>query len=593
MDVYLDFETYFDAEYSLQRMPTVLYIRDQRFQAFGVGIAIDDAPAEWHTNMDVLRNIDWRDATLVGHNLPFDAGVLFERYGIIPARYEDTRSFAALVLPRDIDRTLKAAAKYLGLGDKGDALDSLKGVRRPTTEQLAALGEYCKQDVELTRRIHQLLRPLIPERELRLMHMTTRMSARPVLQLDEEQLSLEVQEQIAKREAAIELGGFPIETLRSNDKFAVLLASLIGEENIPMKQGKKGPIPALAKNDAGARKLRADYPELAPLFDAKDEAKSNTRVTRARRFAAIAPTGAMPMPYLYYGAHSGRWSGSDGLNVQNLPRRETSRLRDALLAPNGHVIHVVDSAQIELRVQLMLSGNPNIYRLDTADLYKEDAVDIFQKDLEGITKFERQVGKVRMLGCQYGMGGAKYRLYMAGGPMGLPSIWLSEAEAHTQVMGYRERNPATVQLWHDFDAILPEMTRPDCDIQFGPVTFRYEQVLMPGGSWIDYTGLRFDEVRGGWVYGLSAIHPIWGGILTNNVVQGLARIIVAEQAIATEDSLSIECVGWTHDENLFIGAEEGADERQAAIIHIHQQSPTWWPDLPLNAEGGYARNYSK
>ena len=43
----LDFETYYDKDYSLSKMQTDAYVRDERFEVIGVSLMRNDEPAVW------------------------------------------------------------------------------------------------------------------------------------------------------------------------------------------------------------------------------------------------------------------------------------------------------------------------------------------------------------------------------------------------------------------------------------------------------------------------------------------------------------------------------------------------------------------
>jgi len=92
-----------------------------------------------------------------------------------------------------------------------------------------------------------------------------------------------------------------------------------------------------------------------PYCEARLKVKSTLERTRAQRFLDISKRGRLPVPLNYYGAHTGRWSASEGggVNVQNMKRG--SFLRKAILAPTGHDLVVCDLSQIEPRVLAWLT----------------------------------------------------------------------------------------------------------------------------------------------------------------------------------------------------------------------------------------------
>ena len=113
---------------------------------------------------------------------------------------------------------------------------------------------------------------------------------------------------------------------------------------------------AFAKDDEEFVALR-EHPDLMvrTVVEARLETKSTLEETRTRRFLDIAQLefpgrlaeNTMPMPVIIGAAHTHRFGGAWDVNVQNLPRG--GRLRDAILADEGHTLLVVDSRQIEAR----------------------------------------------------------------------------------------------------------------------------------------------------------------------------------------------------------------------------------------------------
>ena len=78
----LDFETYYDKDYSLSKITNEEYVRDARFQIIGVGVKVDDAPAEWfsgtHREIKVfLSQFDWANAMMLARR--FSSGSHFSR----------------------------------------------------------------------------------------------------------------------------------------------------------------------------------------------------------------------------------------------------------------------------------------------------------------------------------------------------------------------------------------------------------------------------------------------------------------------------------------------------------------------------------
>jgi DNA polymerase I-like protein with 3'-5' exonuclease and polymerase domains len=80
--------------------------------------------------------------------------------------------------------------------------------------------------------------------------------------------------------------------------------------------------------------------------------KSTIEESRIERFIGIGGRnkGKLPIPLKYYGAHTGRWAGSDKVNFQNLPARDKKKkaLKNAVIAPEGHKLLTLTHHRLRL-----------------------------------------------------------------------------------------------------------------------------------------------------------------------------------------------------------------------------------------------------
>ena len=153
----LDFETYYDKDYSLSKMTTEEYIRDDRFEVIGVAVKIEDNETAWcsgpHEHIkSFLKTFPWESSVVLAHNTLFDGAILAWTFGITPSLYLDTLSMARAFHGVDAGGSLAALVERYGLGAKGTEVLDAKGKQRTgfTSAELARYGEYCKNDVELT-----------------------------------------------------------------------------------------------------------------------------------------------------------------------------------------------------------------------------------------------------------------------------------------------------------------------------------------------------------------------------------------------------------------------------------------------------------
>ena len=341
----LDFETYYDEKFSLGKLTTVEYVNDPRFKVWGVGIKYNDSSTEWYSEditRDIIQGIDWENNTLICHNIMFDGYILTRHYGVKPKFYIDTAAISRSLWPHE-SASLKALAVRLWPDDKkmrkGEELITCIGVEDLSPEQDETIGNYCIQDVDLTYAAYEKLVKDFPEDELKIIDMTARMFTEPVLHVDTRKLDEFHESEINQALELIENSGTTREVLASNQKFGRLVEDM--GMAIPLKTspttGKM--IEAFSKNDKAFQQLQEMYPEHKNLWDARITVKSRIAETRAKRFIdATHDDGTISVPLKYYGAHTGRFSGEQKINFQNLPRG--SVLRRCLIAPDGYLVYV-------------------------------------------------------------------------------------------------------------------------------------------------------------------------------------------------------------------------------------------------------------
>jgi len=319
----LDFETYYAQDYTLSKLTTEEYVNKTKFEVIGVGVKVDDAPAVWFSGSReetkvFLMQFDWGDSALLCHNTLFDASILAWKFNIRPAFYFDTLCMARSIHGVDAGGSLKALTERYELGAKGTEVEDAKGKKRKdfTPESLAQYGEYCKNDVDLTKALFKELASNYPPEEFSLIDMTLRMFLDPVLEVDDAMLEDRLHE--VRQEKLAMLG--------------TLMEKLLKEYGAepPMKLSKTTGKQtfALAKNDEGFISLTEhEDPFIQQLCAVRLGTKSTIEESRIERFIGVGARnkGRLPIPLKYYGAHTGRWSGMDKVNFQNLPSRDKKK----------------------------------------------------------------------------------------------------------------------------------------------------------------------------------------------------------------------------------------------------------------------------
>lgn len=311
-------------------------------------------------------------------------------------------------------------------------------------------------------------------------------------------------------------------------------------------------------------------------------------------------------------------SGGNKLNLQNLNRQEyddtgtpvpmTGELRKSIIAPKDHVILVCDSAQIEARTLAWLAEQEDLVEAfrNGEDVYKKAACDIYGVPVEEITKDMRFVGKVATLGLGYAMGAPKFQTTLALGMMG-PPVKLSAELCKKTVNTYRRVNHMIPALWKEADRVLAKMAAGK-EGDWGVLSFDETSVWLPNGMGLHYPGLKAiwdpakDRVSGYTYMANGKPKKIYGGLLVENIVQALARIIVSSQMLLTQEyfktlklrkSEVARIASMSHDEIISVVPARLADKAKQKQIDIMRIAPDWAEGLPLNAEAGYAFNYSK
>jgi DNA polymerase len=602
----IDFETYYSPTYSLSKMTTEQYVRDAQFETIGLSVKVNDGKTVWFSGdddetQDFLDQYDWAYSVAVAHNAIFDMAILNWRYGVRPKRIVDTLSMARALVGANTSVSLKSLAEYFGLGEKGTEVVNALGKRRAdfTREELRRYGQYCVNDVELTRKLFDALVEMgFPLDEFKLVDLTTRMFTEPVLGLDASLLADHLHTVKDKKEKLLSKVLVDKSQLMSNPQFADLLRARNVEPPTKISPATGKEAYAFSKSDEAFKDL-LDHPDflVQALVAARLGVKSTLEETRTERFIGLAPRGPFPVPLRYYGAHTGRWSGEDKINLQNLPRG--SPLKKAILAPEGYVFIDSDSSQIEARTLAWLAGQDDLVAAFDAgeDVYKIMATKIYGVELEDVTSEQRRVAKSAVLGAGYGLGWRKFKLYVKQ----TTGLSITDEDAEYIVRTYRETYAMIPVFWRKVDRAL-EAVADNERVRFGRDDLLEVDgsngIILPNGLRLKYPNMRRkqDEESGktGLVYdtkkGRATIPKhIWGGAGTENICQGLARIIIGEQMIQVARRYRVTMT--VHDS---IGCIAPKDQESEALEYVQacmRQRPKWAPELPLDCEAGSGASY--
>jgi len=603
----VDFETYYDKDFSLRKITTEAYIRDPRFEVIGVSVKVNNGSTEWasgtHEELkEYLQTFDWANSILLAHNTMFDGAILNWHFDVHPRIYTDTLCIARALHGVEVGGSLHALTQRYNLGEKGTEVLDAVGKKRLdfTDEALDKYGDYCVNDVELTYKLFNRMGKGFPKGELRLIDCTLRMFIEPIIELDLGLLEHHLEDTKQIKEDLITASGVTKKDLMSNPKFADILRDL--GVNPPMKlsltTGKQ--TYAFSKTDEGFKAL-ADHKDVRvqALVMSRLGTKSTLEESRTERFIGIAKRGLMPVPIRYYAAHTGRWGGDDKINIQNLPSRGMNgkKLKNSMLAPEGYVMIDCDSSQIEARVLAWLAGQEDLVSAfaNGEDVYIKMAAVIYGIPEEQVTKAQRFVGKTTILGCGYGMGAIRFaeQLLSFG-------TFMEAEEARRVVSIYRDANWKINTLWRDCQNMLVEMSRGTA-VSLGPngivrsvETQSGMGILLPSGLVMRYDDLGYEQGERGPEFSYKTRRGrtrIYGGKVTENVCQAIARCIIGDQMLAIAKKYKVALT--VHDSVVCCVPENELKEATAFVEGCMSTTPSWAEGLPITCESDNGKSYGE
>lgn len=600
----IDFETYYDRDFSLSKITTEEYVRSPQFEVIGVGVKVNNEEPQWASgeHEDVkhwLRtSFNWSDSMVLAHNTMFDGAILAWQFGIHPRVWLDTLCMGRALHGVEVGGSLKALAERYALGQKGTEVLNAIGKRRLNFSEgdLARYGDYCLNDVNLTYKLFNKMVRKFPKQELKIIDLTLRMFIEPILELDKQMLEEHLRETVARKEKLLLECAADRADLMSNNRFAELLWANGVEPPMKISPTTGEQTYAFAKNDEAFKAL-VDHPneQVQALVAARLGNKSTLEETRTQRFIEIASRGALPVPIRYYAAHTGRFGGDDKINMQNLPSRgaNANKLKKAIIAPPGYTMIDADSAQIEARVLAWLAEQDDLVEAFATgkDVYKKMASAIYAIKEEEVSKDQRFVGKTTILGAGYGMGAAKFQAQLK--TFGV-TVDLEEARRIIDI--YRRTNDAITRLWRQAQNALVNLSRGDKAPlgRAGVLELVPEEsaIRLPSGLLMRYDDLKFSEGEKGIEFHYQTRKGrtrIYGGKVIENVCQAIARCIIAEQMLKINKRYKV--VLTVHDAIAVCVRDSEVEEAQKYVEECMRWVPEWATGLPVNCESGAGKSY--
>jgi len=621
--VIIDFESYYNDDFTLSKMSTESYIRDKRFEAHGAAIKWSpDTDARWYDERQlryVLKQEDWSDTFLIAWHAQFDGLILTHRYDVHPKMWGCPMSMARMIHGSSQSVSLDNIRKLYGMPQKSTPYNLFKGKHwnEMSEDVQRQVADGCVDEVESIFQLFKRFAQGFPAEEFEVIDSVIRMFVDPVLGADMEMLAkLWTDEREAKIKRMAALGLQDDASLQSAAKFTELLE--IEGIDVETKPGKKGPIPCFAKNDAFMQDL-LEHPNerIRTLAEARIGAKSTLLQTRAETLGFMGRRGPLCVYLRHCGAGTLRPSGGDGANWLNFKRG--SPIRRAVLAPDGCLLAPVDSSQIEFRVGAYLAGQDDVIEqlrrgedpyVDIASefygekVYKPDKNDPRRLEMEQ----KRGAGKQAKLMCQYGAAGGQFKKTARAGLYG-PPIDMSIEDANRFVKLYRDSSPAmcakNTGYWAACERLLARLAGGP-PMEFGPLTVKDHKIFLPSGQYMVYDSLEYhrpdedEECRdferdGYWrVKVKSGWKKMWGAKLTQNICEAVSRVIVTQAMIRIKRQYGFRTLNHPYDELLLLIPDDSKAEENLELCKIEmKRTPTWLPGLPLDCEAVLGKRYSK
>ena len=652
--MFIDFETY--SSVNLRDCGAYPYMASPDFAPlimtyrYGVDgqtkIAQGEAEIKW-----ALRGLNEREhVTFVAHNANFERQVLSRIFDyapgtfIPPERFIDTMAMGrSLGFPgslADLARALQVEEK----DSAGTALIQMfcvpsKKTGRAATpeerpEEWAAFCRYAIQDVDTMVEVYQALINRyggFPKGEREVWNADQRINDRGIL-VDAElavrcmDIAAVVKDLHLQRMGVISGLANPSSTAQVLSWLRLRLVQagvLDNRSDPPVFKDTGAPLKSVDKASVAYLLSRTDLPRGVRTFLEERAASNAASVAKFKAMTnRLGADNRVRGTIQYFGAHTGRWAGR-GVQLQNLPSvtaggddatqafvdRVMSEpaenfsiselkplIRGALMAPAGQTLTVCDYSAIEARVLAWLAGEEWVLEAFRAgrDIYIETAARMFHVPYEE-AKPLRKKGKVAVLALGYGGGINALKAMGAEG---------TDAELEEIKQTYRAANPRIAKFWADMDRAMRNRSgRVGEYITVHPKANGLVTIKLPSGRELFYHKLHFRTVSK-FDKEVEALHfldpkshraviPTYGGRLTENVTQAVARDVLAH-ALVNLDKENVAVVAHVHDEVI---AEGGVTvERMKELMGAgvgNPLAPPWSEGLPLAAGGYYCARYRK
>lgn len=338
---------------------------------------------------------------------------------------------------------------------------------------------------------------------------------------------------------------------------------------------------------------------------------------------------------VYHTASTGRWGGT-GVQPQNFPRGTvknttlaaevlaggdleeirmlykdpmnvfSSCLRSMIVAPPGKTLDVADYAAIEARVLFWVARHEaglEAFR-EGRDLYKEMARDVYRVSLEKVDYAKRWLGKTLVLGAGFGLGWKRFLAHCQKEGQAITDDLAQEA-----IKAYRTTHKPVTILWKNLErAAIVAVENPGKKFTINRTSWHVRNGFLwcglPSGRRLAYPSptVIYETIFGVnrpvlYYWGVDALtkkwsrQKSWGGVLTENVVQAIARDIMAEAMLRIDATDTWQIVLCVHDE--LIAERDTRDGDINLFCGLMEELPDWADGLPVKVEGWGSTRYKK
>ena len=609
----LDFETYYDKHYGIQECGLYGYTRHENFDPYMISVA--DGSESWAGEPKDFNWDSLEGATLVSHNAAFDRTVyeaMVEKKLAPKINYQDwvcSANLSAYICNR---RSLADASKFLlGIDVDKSMRSYMKGKTWADAikeGQDKKLLEYARLDAVHCYSLWTKFSDRWPARERALSAITIDQGTRGI-QLDIPRLNEYIsiaQEAILTTEKSIpwmEAGSKPTSTKA--------IAEQCRKHGIP--------CPPIKSHEDGEEKFAWWQETFGPKF-AWVKAVSDWRVinkllgTLERMKAWARPDGTMTFSLKFFGAHTGRWSGDSGLNMQNLRKDPVCVGKDGLLTGDakkasaaldirslfiprpGKRMIISDLSQIEPRVLAWLTGNHGLLEkisggMSIYEFHARQSLGWAGGDLKASRKAADKLlykrAKAEVLALGYGCGSEKY----VEAAWTLAKYKVAEDAAKQEVDSFRANNPKITALWRHLDTEFRNSMGQDFTIELpSGRTMTYEKV---GREVRRFKHRETGKTETKLVYTANVggiRRQFYGGMLTENITQATARDVFGEHLVQLDKTDGVKVLFNAHDEAV-LEVDEGVGV--ADVSRVMSRCPEWLTGCPVACEAKEVSRYEK